>query len=698
MIETQTLAAVSHSQCLLLLEVVQRLASARDLAEVQAVVRQAARSLSGADGVTFVVREGAEVFYADEDAITPLWKGKRFPTEACISGWSMVHRQQVVIEDIYQDSRIPHDAYRPTFVKSLVMTPIRREDPIAAIGAYWATAHCASEHELSLLQSLADATAVAMMNVELMRSLQVSRDEAAAKEAHFHELFDFMPQLGWTARPDGYIDYYNRGWYEYTGKTPEQLLGWGWQSVHDPEMVAAATERWQHTLKTGEPFEMAFRLRRHDGAYRWFLTRVRALRDPDGKILRWVGINTDIDEQKRVEVERVELLQRAQSAARAKDEFLAMLGHELRNPLAPITTALHLLRLRGSDAGSRELDVIDRQVKHLVQLVDDLLDISRITRGKVALKKERIEMAEVVAKAIEMASPLIEQRRHHLTLSVPRQGLAVDADPARLAQVIAQLLTNAAKYTEPEGSISIVSERSGTEVILRVRDTGIGISPELLPRVFELFVQERQSLERSQGGLGLGLAIVRNLMHSHGGQAEAHSAGIGRGSEFVLRLPRLDLSAATHVSALPISGDVRSESGPGSSNPTAANQRKVLVVDDHTDIADLLAEALRVNGYAVQVAYDGPQALKLVEHFVPELALLDIGLPSMDGYELAKRLRERPGLHKLRLAAITGYGQEADRLRAAQAGFDAHLVKPVELPRLMHLIDQLMSPRLSVAS
>lgn len=362
----------------------------------------------------------------------------------------------------------------------------------------------------------------------------------------------------------------------------------------------------------------------------------------------------------------------AESANRAKDEFLAMLGHELRNPLSPILTALQLIKLRGQVGSERELTVIERQVSHLTRLVDDLLDVSRIARGRIELKTEIIEMADVAAKAIEMASPLLEQRAHTLTVDVPRHGLRVHGDPTRLGQVVSNLLTNAAKYTPPGGEISIAAERVADEVVLCVRDSGIGITKDVLPRVFDLFVQERQALDRSQGGLGIGLTIVRNLVERHGGSVSARSEGPGKGSEFVVRLPAAG-KADDGDDALPPLLPRRTTSEP----PPGA--LRVLVVDDNEDGAEMLAEALSGKGYDTRVAHDAPTALRVAAEFAPDVAFLDIGLPVMDGYELAAHLRDIPGLGALRLVAVTGYGQKEDRQRTEQAGFHHHLVKPVDI-------------------
>jgi PAS domain S-box-containing protein len=365
------------------------------------------------------------------------------------------------------------------------------------------------------------------------------------------------------------------------------------------------------------------------------------------------------------------LREAAENANRAKDEFLAMLGHELRNPLSPILTALDLMKERGDAASERERTIIARQVAHLTRLVDDLLDVSRIARGSVELKTEPVEVADVVDKAIEMASPLLEERAHRLGADVPRRGVRVMGDAVRLSQVVSNLLTNAAKYTPRGGDISVRAERAGDEVLLSVRDSGIGIAADVLPRVFDLFVQEKQTLDRSQGGLGLGLTIVRNLVERHGGSVLARSDGPGKGSEFVVRLPA---ASAEHEAA----AKERASPTPGATVSPSRSVR-ILIVDDNEDAAEMLAEALSHKGHDTRVAHDAPTALRIAVQFSPEFAFLDIGLPVMDGYELAAHLRKIPALADLRLVAVTGYGQESDRRMTREAGFDRHLVKPIDL-------------------
>ena len=370
--------------------------------------------------------------------------------------------------------------------------------------------------------------------------------------------------------------------------------------------------------------------------------------------------------------------ERAEAANQAKDEFLAMLGHELRNPLSPILTAVQLLRLRGAGDAARELTIIERQAEHLVRLVDDLLDVSRIARGKVALHKQPTDIAGVVANAVEIASPLFERKQHRLSVDVAREPLVVDGDAVRLSQVVANLLTNAARYTEQGGNVWLSARAEAGEVVVRVRDDGVGIAAELLPRIFDMFVQGARRNDRPEGGLGLGLTLVRSLVALHGGRVEARSDGLGRGSEFIVRLPRVAAAAvaATTPAAPPPTG-----------KPTAAAApRRVLIVDDNVDAAQLLAEVLELSGYQTALAHDGPTALTAALRFAPDIALLDIGLPVMDGYELAAHLRSALGPAAPRIVALTGYGQKHDRERSRAAGFDSHLVKPVDAETLLRAL------------
>jgi signal transduction histidine kinase len=373
--------------------------------------------------------------------------------------------------------------------------------------------------------------------------------------------------------------------------------------------------------------------------------------------------------------------EQAETANRAKDEFLAMLGHELRNPLAPIVTALSLMERRSGGEDSMERRIIERQVAHLSRLVDDLLDVSRITRGKIQLERERVDLNTVVARALELTQPAMERRAEPVQLDLPDEPVYVHGDAVRLAQVLSNLLTNAAKFTRADGRIELRLRAAADGMAeISVRDHGAGISAALLPRVFDLFLQGEQTLDRGAGGLGLGLAIVKTLVTLHGGSVSAASEGPGRGSTFTVRLP-------LHAGEEPAAAHAAHAASP------AAGSGRVLVVDDNQDAAESLAMLLDHVGYEVRAAEDGQAALASLDGFAPDLAILDIGLPGMDGYELARRLKADPRVPGLRLVALTGYGRENDRARALAADFHEHLVKPIEPNRLFEALERLLGRR-----
>ena len=498
---------------------------------------------------------------------------------------------------------------------------------------------------------------------------RLAKKSARQSPGRFRFMAESIPQKIFTAKPNGDVDYLNQQWTEFTGMSSDEVKEWGWTRFIHPEDVEENIRVWRSSLETGAPFQSEHRLRGADGVYHWHLTRANAMRGVSGKITRWIGSSTDIDKVKQTE-------QALHDADRKKDEFLAMLGHELRNPLAPILTALQLMKLRGHATGAeREREVIERQVRHVARLVDDLLDVSKITRGKISLQREPIEISVAIVKAIEIVAPIIERRTHRLSVEVPADGLAVDGDPFRLSQVIANLLTNAALYTPHGGRIDISARREGTDVVLDVTDTGIGIGAELLPRIFEMFTQGVRPIDRAEGGLGLGLALVQSLVKLHGGSVTAGSGGSGKGSRFTVRLPALDMtpSVAAGATVPPIA--TQTEQPP--------RRRRILLVDDNVDAAEMLAELLRALGQEVAIAYDGPQALIALESFDADVAVLDVGLPVMDGYELAGRIRGAVLRQRPRLVALTGYGRPDDVSRGREAGFDEHLIKPVDIDALL---------------
>jgi PAS domain S-box-containing protein len=396
------------------------------------------------------------------------------------------------------------------------------------------------------------------------------------------------------------------------------------------------------------------------------------MRDSAGRVIGVVLVFRDITEQKLAE-------QALRDADRRKDEFLATLAHELRNPLAPIRNSLQILKLPRVDMATalRTTEVMERQVQHLIRLVDDLLDVSRVMRGRIELRKERIELSAIIARAVEITQPLIESQGHHFETKVLPQSLLLNADPIRLAQVIGNLLTNAAKYTEPNGQIWLTAQREGSEAVVRIRDNGIGIAPDMLPHVFELFVQADHATTRSQGGLGIGLTLARTLVELHEGSVSARSDGLGKGAEFIVRLPIVD------------SEKDQAEEVEDAHPPAASTGYRLLVVDDNRDAAESLAVLLRFQGHEVRVVDNGAEALELMKTYAPVMIFLDLGMPGMDGYEVARRIRQQSPSPRVVLAALTGWGQEDDRRRSREAGFDHHVVKPMEPKVLEQLLSSL---------
>ncbi len=389
-----------------------------------------------------------------------------------------------------------------------------------------------------------------------------------------------------------------------------------------------------------------------------------------------LALAEDLIHRAAMAIENAQLVEEVREADRRKNEFLAVLGHELRNPLAPITTALNLLALPdlSPDAIGQAREIMARQVRHMVRLVDDLLDISRIVRGKVELRREPVELAAVVRQAVESLAPIIEAERHELTVALPSEPLWVDGDEVRLVQVVANILNNAARYTDSGGSLQVALERHGTTAVVRVRDSGIGIAADMLPRVWDMFVQADGHQHSDRGGMGIGLALVKGLVELHGGTVTVHSDGVGCGSEFAVTLPLLP---ATDDTPRPAALDRA---------PQASGSRRILVVDDNVDAAESLAMLLELGGHRVRVAHDGLSALAVAEAEPPDVAFLDIGMPGMDGYELARRFRAHSGLRDVMLVALTGWGQEDDRRRTKEAGFDLHEVKPVAYETLLALL------------
>lgn len=530
--------------------------------------------------------------------------------------------------------------------------------------------------------------------IERRRSVEAALTES---QERFRVMVDAIPQLAWMARPDGWIYWYNRRWYEYTGTTPEQMEGWGWQSVHDPASLPGVMERWKASIATGQPFDMVFPLRGADGVFRPFLTRVEAVRNSRGEVLHWFGTNTDISEQ-----------QSAQDALRQtnriKDEFLATLSHELRTPMSAILGWSQMLRAgSGGKAATvadleHGLEVIERNARLQSQIIEDLLEMSRILSGKVRLDVQSINLDDVVRAAVDAIRPSAEVKGIRLQLVSDPNIREVRGDPNRLQQVFYNLLTNAVKFTPKGGRIQVAVQRVNSHVEVSVSDSGIGIKPEFLHLVFERFRQQDASTTRSFGGLGLGLSISKQLVELHGGSIHAASAGEGLGATFTVQLP----VAAAVLSPTDDGAEAGIRVHPAAAmweRPQAAAQADeqhlrgltVLVVDDERDARELLKRMLESRGAAVTTAASGADALEYLKAHRPSMLVCDIGMPGMDGYELIRTIRALPPEQggKLPAIALTAFARSEDRTRSIRSGFQMHLSKPVETAELLASIDRL---------
>jgi PAS domain S-box-containing protein len=480
-------------------------------------------------------------------------------------------------------------------------------------------------------------------------------------ERQFRTLADSVAQLVWIARPDGHRFWFNQRWYEYTGTTLAQVAGSGWQSLCDPAELPRVLASWQDALTSGNSWEETYTLRGTHGQMRWFLARAVPIRGDRGEITRWFGTSTDIHD-------RIEYEEALKEADHRKDRYLATLAHELRNPLSPISSALQLWPRVASDATEMEQlrAVMMRQVKQLVRLVDDLLDVARISQGKIVLRRKVVDVRSLIEESIDGVKPLIGVAGHHLTVSLPPEPIFVDGDATRLTQVFLNILNNAVKYTPRQGTISVTLATQGDEAVVSIRDNGAGIPAPMLTKVFEAFYQVDRTIDSAQGGLGIGLTLAKELVQLHGGEIAAHSAGAGQGSEFVVKLPAWVASP----SSLDNSHDAPPLAG-------RLPRRQLLVVDDIEDCANTLAMLLRAHGQEATALHDGATAIEWALEHQPDAVLLDIAMPGLDGYEVARRLREQQELQSTVLIAVTGYGQPADRRRALAGGFDIHLTKPV---------------------
>lgn len=491
-------------------------------------------------------------------------------------------------------------------------------------------------------------------------------------ETRFRALAEASPALIWQLDPAGNVVYLNPRYAELSGRPKNMLMHAGWRSLLHPDDAPAYLAALSDARRLRQRFQCRTRVRSRDGTWRWLESHGMPFFTAEGGYAGHVCMSIDISDA--VVAEKA-----LRDADRRKDEFLATLAHELRNPLAPLCSAMPMMgRPDGARLADRLQQMMSRQLDYIVRLVDDLMDISRITRGRIALRRAPTALADVLQGAVETSMPLVESARHRLNRTPVDPGILLDADAVRLTQVFANLLNNAARYTSPGGQIWLHAYEEENMAIVSVRDNGIGISPQMLPRVFDIFSQEREAASQRQGGLGIGLTLVANLVRMHGGSVEARSAGLGLGSEFIVRLPLMPRMAQAE------------EQGASGGGATEDSAQRVLIVDDNRDAAETLSMLLEFMGSkAVKVAHDGPAALAEMETFQPDVVLLDIGMPGMDGNEVARRIREQPRFASTRLVALTGWGQEEDRRRTQESGFDHHLTKPVDIAALQSLLSQL---------
>jgi PAS domain S-box-containing protein len=519
----------------------------------------------------------------------------------------------------------------------------------------------------------ADGTPIRFDGVTLDVSEQ-KQAEATLKESEqrFRLVADAAPVLIWVSGTDRLRNWFNQPWLAFTGRSLGQEAGNGWAEGVHPDDLDQCLQAQASAFNERAPFSLEYRHRRHDGAYRWLIDKGVPRFRPGGEFDGYIGSCIDVTEYKNAEAGLRE-------ADRRKDEFLATLAHELRNPLAPIRSGLQVIRMVGVEGPIEQArSMMERQLLQMIRLVDDLLDVSRLSTGKFELRKERVRLQNVITAALETSRTVIEQHGHALDITVPDAPIFVDADPVRLAQVVSNLLTNAAKYTPRGGHIRIAVSLDGAEAMVAVADDGIGIPPHMLEAVFGMFTQVDRTLERSTGGLGIGLSLVKGVVGMHGGSVAAFSKGEGKGSEFAVRLP---VAAPEVNEAAPGQG--------GAHRAAPPRPRRILIVDDNVDAADSLAQLLKMMGNEVLATYDGESGIQAAREFQPGVVLCDIGMPKMNGYDVARGIRAEASGKNTVLVALTGYGQEGDLRKSADAGFDHHLVKPIEVDALMALLTRL---------
>jgi PAS domain S-box-containing protein len=533
--------------------------------------------------------------------------------------------------------------------------------------------------EISRLQQLAGTLEAEVEHrKELEQALRQSLAQRVnASEERFRLLVENVRDYAiFILDPKGTVTTWNTGAERIKGYLSHEIIGKHFSIFYPPEDDPddLCARELEDAAREGRFETEGWRVRK-DGSRFWANVVITALRDDGGELVGFAKVTRDLTDRLRAEQERLRLA-RVEEAERRKDEFLAIMGHELRNPLAPMVTAVHLIKLRGGRDCDKAIGVLDRQLTQLTRLVEDLLDASRALRDKVHLAPRVMEISEVLASAVEVASPAIEGKHHRLRVDVPTTGLLVEVDPERMTQIFGNLVNNAAKFTDSGGEICLRAVATDETVNVIVEDTGVGIAPEFLPRVFELFAQGGQQVERQHGGLGIGLAIAKRLVKEHAGEIVAESDGLGRGSRFTVRLPRVAGAQPTYPAerVLP--------------EPRTVARRRVLIVDDNEDSIEMMREVLVQLGHEVVVAHDGPQAIEAAQASAPEIVFLDVGLPGLSGYDVARRMRQIPACAKVPIIAVTGYARDVDRAQALGAGCSGHVAKPIDISSLESLVEK----------
>ncbi|MDY0008643.1 MAG: ATP-binding protein [Bdellovibrionales bacterium] len=679
-----------------LIVVIQELSQAHSIDTVTAIVRTAARQLTGADGATFVFRDDDKCYYADEDAISPLWKGQRFPMSACISGWTMLNKQHTAIEDIYKDDRIPADAYRPTFVKSLVMVPIRKQNPIGAIGNYWAETRKPLEEEIKILQALADATSVTLRNLELYDELQKSYQQREKS------ILDNMLDGAITTNADGIIENYNKASERIFGYTAQEAIGKSIEALM-PERFTGTTGQYQISayLGIGEDDSLLMRElegRRKDGSAFPIEASVAKI-DIDGQVA-YTGIVRDITERKEIETTLQQAKTQAEKATQAKSDFLANMSHELRTPLNSIIGMTRLL-YEDKTLGREHKDMVGISYKsatRLLDIVNDILDLSKVEAGELLLENTPFSLEDTVSGTIQTMLPLSSQKR--LTFEYDMSGLAgaplYMGDPLRLGRVMINLAGNAIKYTE-EGSVSLDTRLSknadGSAVFdFAIRDTGIGIAEEKIPHVFDKFAQADSTITRRFGGTGLGLHIAKQLVEKMGGEIGVESRE-SEGSRFWFRIP---LAKAADEPADALKNKLRAgrkNSLPAEARRPAADVR-VLIGEDHLLNQQYMRYLMRRMGFRhFDMVGNGRKVVDKLKKRKYDLILMDCHMPEMSGYAATKIIRDAEKLRggHIPIVAMTADAMIGTRERCLAAGMDDYISKPLDTDELQHILEDWFS-------